>query len=50
MSKSGEVKHVNDPMEGRCQDCKFHKNNPSKCAFYGFVSRKSVGCPDWRRK
>lgn len=34
---------------GRCQDCKYHKNNPSKCPFYGYVGRKEQGCNDFRQ-
>ena len=45
MSKSGEVVAA----EQKCQDCKYHKNRPSKCKIYGFVGRKETGCNDWRK-
>lgn len=31
-----------------CQDCKYHKNNPSRCQVEGFVGRKAPACADFK--
>jgi hypothetical protein len=47
---SKEIRSMKEAQEGRCQDCKIHRNKPSRCPFYGYVGRKQTGCIDFRKK